>query len=143
MTRSRWTSIASALAAAGGAAWLAKIGVIAGTDGEVTDTGAAAAFFLSGVALMVVGSSWIGTRLAAGRPAGVVVLLALLSPVAFFVSFAVLESVAKAVVGDAGPAWLKDEVGIAATGAFWLLAGIWSLRGARHSASEALASRAA
>lgn len=58
------------------------------------------------------------------------------APVAFFASFAVLESVAKAVVGDAGPSWLHDEAGILATAVAWLVVGLALLREA--AASQAL-----
>lgn len=128
MNRYRWIKISAMLAAAGGAAWLAKFTVIVATAGETTDTGAAAAFYLLGVALMLVGATWVGARATARLAAPLFALGVLLSPVVLFASFTVLEALAKGVVADAGPAWLEDEAGIAATGAFWLLAGMWSLR---------------
>jgi len=123
-TTSRLSTILAALAAAGGAAWLAKLAVVAATDGATSDTGAAAIFYLLGVALLAIGSTAVGLWLAAGRHRAVRVLAVVLSPVLFFVSFMLLDSIAKLLVGDAGPAWLEDEAGIGLTAMFWLLTGL-------------------
>jgi hypothetical protein len=50
------------------------------------------------------------------------------APLVFFPSFAVLESVGKAAVGEAGPSRLADEVGILATVVAWLAIGLLLLR---------------
>jgi hypothetical protein len=129
MNRHRWIQISSALAAAGGAAWLVKFAVIGATDGG-TGGGATAAFYLLGVALMLVGATWVGARATARLATPLFALGVVLSPVVLFASYAALEGLAKGIVGDAGPAWLEEEIGIAATGAFWLLASVWSRRAA-------------
>ena len=130
MNRHRWIQISATLAAVGAAAWLAKFAVIVATDGATTDTGAAAAFYLLGVTLMLVGSTWVGVRATARLGTPLFALGVILSPVVLIASFTVLEGIAKGAVGDAGPAWLADEAGIVATGAAWLLASAWSLRAA-------------
>lgn len=120
----RPTTILALLAATGGAAWLAKLAVIAATDGATTDTGAAAAFYLLGLALLAIGSAAVGLRVAAGRHLAVRIFAVALSPALFFVSFMLLDSIAKLLVGDAGPVWLQDEAGIGLTAAFWLVTGL-------------------
>lgn len=113
-----------------------KFVVVAATDGGTSDTGAAAAFYLPGVALMAAGSTWVGCRLAAGRGRALLALLALLSPFVFFLSFAVLDGVGKAAVGDTGPAWLEDEIGILLTGAAWLAASLLGRRAAARGSAR-------
>jgi len=128
MNPNRLISITAFLVTAGGVAWLAKLAVIAGTDGRVTDTGAAAAFFVLGAILLAAGGGCVALRLLRPRrrlAAGVALAL---GPVLFFVSFTLLDGLAQAVVGSAGPAWLEDEVGILATGAVWLAIGLVLLR---------------
>lgn len=112
------------LAAAGSAAWLAKLAVIVATDGATTDTGAAAVLYLLGVALLAIGSAAVGLRLAARRPLALKIIAVATSPALFLLSYIVLDGIAKTLVGDAGPAWLEDEAGIALTAAFWLATGL-------------------
>lgn len=129
MNNNRWITITAIAAAAGGIAWLSKLAVIAATDGRVTDTGAAAVFFLLGAVLLAGGAGCVTLRLLRRQSRWTTVAALLSAPIVFFASFALLDSVAKAVVGDAGPAWLEDEVGILATGAVWLAIGLTLLRG--------------
>ena len=122
------------VAAAGGAAWLAKFAVIAATDGAVDDEGAAAVFFVLGAILMAAGAATATLRLARGR--ATVVLAVLAAPFLWWASFMLLDPVAQGVAGDAGPGWLHDEAGIALTGAAWLLIGLASFRRAAGSARD-------
>lgn len=69
-------------------------------------------------------------RLAGRRPLPVVVVLAVLSPVAAFMVFGLLDEAAQSVVGDAGPAWLRDEAGILAMALVALAAGAAAWRAA-------------
>lgn len=126
MTRQRWIALAAATAAAGGAAWVAKFGVIVVTDGATSGAAdaVAAVLYLLGVALMLAGSTWVGVRLAGDRPLPLVVVLAVLSPLLVFVSYALLDAAGNAIAGDAGPDWLADEVGILLTGALWLVVSV-------------------
>jgi hypothetical protein len=53
----------------GGFAWLLKLGVIVATDGRVTTTGAAGAFFALGLFSLLLGSTGVGLRWRwAGKP---------------------------------------------------------------------------
>ena len=106
-----------------------KFLVVGATDGD--ETVAASAFYLLGVTLILIGSTWVGAVLAGDRPMYVLAPLVLLSPLLGFVSYAVLDGIAAGIAGNAGPDWLKAEVGIVATGAAWLGASLWALR--RHA----------
>lgn len=133
MTRERWISIGSVAAALGGLSWLAKVAVIIATDGEVTDEGAAAFFYLLGVALMVIGSTAVGAMLAGRRMQLMLVMAIALSPIIFFISYAILDGIAKPMVGDRGPAYAEDEAGILMTGLAWLILGVGLFRTAHRS----------
>lgn len=124
MTRKRWVHIGSIAAALGGLSWLAKVAVIIATDGEVDNEGAAALFFILGVALMILGATAVGVRLAGGRPWWVLAVTVALSPMLFVVSFAILDSISKPLVSDHGPAYWGDEAGILTTGLAWLIIGV-------------------
>lgn len=134
MTRQRFIHIAAAAAALGGAAWTTKVALIAVQDG---DEGSVVAFlYFSGALLVLVGSMWVGARLAGDRHPALLVALVALSPVLAFASYAVIEPLAQGVVGDAGPSWLEDEIGIVATGLFWLAVSlpVWLAPTARREA---------
>lgn len=139
MTQDRLITITATAATAGGLAWLSKLAVIAATDGRVNDTGAAAVFYLLGAVLLAVGAGCATLRLLRPRKRWTRVAALLPAPVVFFASFVALESLVKAAVGDAGPAWLEDEVGILATGAVWLATGLAVLRGASTRDDTAVA----
>jgi general stress protein CsbA len=125
--------------AAGGLGWLAKLVVIIATDGAVVDEGAAAVFYLLGLALMIVGSMAGAVLLTYRRSRWIVTTAALLSPAVYFAAFIVLDGLAKALVGDRGPAYLRDEAGILATDIVALLVGtLIATRSRRHEASVAV-----
>ena len=88
----------------------------------------ASTLYVLAVLLVLVGSTWVGARLAGDRSRLVLAVLIVLSPLAAFVSYAVVDEFAKAVVGSAGPAWLEDEIGILATGIVWCGASLLALR---------------
>ncbi|MBA2468923.1 MAG: hypothetical protein H0V37_05915 [Chloroflexia bacterium] len=124
MTRKHWVHIGSIAAALGGLSWLAKVAVIIATDGKVNDEGAAAFFYLLGVALMAIGSTAVGSQLAGGRSWWVLAVAVALSPILLVVSFAILDGVTKPLVGDRGPTYWGDEAGILVTGVVWLMIGV-------------------
>ena len=119
MTRQRFIRTASAAAALGGAAWVTKVAVLAATDGG--DSIVVGFLYLSGVLLMLLGSTWVGVRVAGDRPRALVIALAALSPLLVFVSYALIDPVAKAAVGSG---WFEDEAGILVTGLVWLAASL-------------------
>lgn len=124
MTRERWIAIGGIASALGGLSWLAKIAVIVATDGRVDSDGAAAVFFILGAALMAIGATAIGVLLAERWSNVVLAATVALSPIVFVISFVVLDSIAKPLVGDRGPAYFDDEAGILVTGLVWLAIGI-------------------
>jgi hypothetical protein len=120
----RWIRAATALVLGGAAAWLAKLGVIVVTDGEQTDTGAAAAFYLTGFALLLLGSAALGLWLARHRSAAVRLASVLAGPLVFVVSMNAIDGAAKAVLGDLGPSYARDEWGILFAAIVWLTVGL-------------------
>ena len=123
MTRQRFLQTASSVAALGGAAWVTKVAVLTATDGD--DSLVVGLLYICGVVGITLGASWVGVRLAGERPLPVVVLLAALGPLLAFVAYdSVLDPLAKAALGDAGPGWFEDEAGILATGLVWLAASL-------------------
>ena len=150
-----WMAIAGTALIAGGVAWLLKLWVIVATDGRVTHTGAAGAFFDLGLYSLLVGSTGLGLRLAMNQELSMRVGLAVVSPLAFIVSFAIFSSIGYAlvaierlIVGDALPSYLLEEGGIFISAVVGLVAGIWLVayvvrRGATQGTRGASGSRQA
>jgi hypothetical protein len=123
MTKQRYIRTASAACALGGAAWVTKVAVLAATDGS--DSGLVDALYITGFVLLTFGATWIGVRLAGDRPLPLVIALAVLCLIVPFMTYdAIIDPLAKAALGDAGPAWFEDEAGILATGLIWLAASL-------------------
>ncbi|CAN5267502.1 hypothetical protein BH18ACT10_BH18ACT10_05760 [soil metagenome] len=132
-----WIAVAGTALFLGGIAWLAKLSVVVATDGRVTATGAAGAFFTLGLALILIGSTGAGLRLTMGgepmsRIAGIV-----LSPVLFVAAFMILQgvvvglvTVAQAIVGGLGPDYVREEAIILLTAVVSLVVGTMLLAGA-------------
>jgi hypothetical protein len=139
MTRARWAAVSGSVAA-GGTSWLFKLGVIVGTGGDVVDTGAAALFYLLGVALLAIGTALIGLRLTTGRSLLFRVGGAVIGLLVFFASFAVLDAVGKVIVGERGPQYAADEAGIFLTAVLWLAIGVLVWSRSRHAPEAAAAS---
>lgn len=129
-TSSKLFRVSAAALAAGGFCWVAKFVVIAATDGAtsgVPDT-ATAILYLTAVALMALGLAGLGVSLVIGRGRLLAPLGALGGLVAWWLTYLVLDAIAKAVVGDSGPSWMPDEAGIVVTGAVLMTAGLLLLR---------------
>jgi hypothetical protein len=139
-----WIRTLAGVAALGGAAWVVKFLVILADDGGDAG-GLTAVLYLLGIGLMVVGGAFLAGLVARGRGRLVLVAALVASPFVVFLSYAVLDGLAKAAVGDSGPGWLEDEAGILATGLFWLAAGLWGRRSSRREerGAASLASGAA
>ena len=105
----------------GAISWLAKMAVIVATDGRIDSTGVAAVFFIGGVVFMVVGATVVGLWLTTGLALWVRSVLVVLSFLSFFISFVVLDGIAKATLGGVGPDYMRDEAGILVTALVWLL----------------------
>ena len=131
-----WTVLAGVALIVGGVAWLLKLWVIVATDGRVVATGAAGAFFDLGLYSLLVGSTGLGLRLAMNQELSMRVVLAVVSPLAFVVSFAIfsgigyaLVAIGRVIVGEALPSYLLEEGGIFVSAVVWLIVGIWLLAG--------------
>jgi hypothetical protein len=116
MSQERWILIGLLALLAGGLSWVAKIGVIVATKGRIDDEGIAAVFFLTGVVLLVVGSTAIGAMLAWGKSLLIFLLAAACSPIVLLASFALLDAVSSAFVWQGLPTYLDGELGILVTG---------------------------
>jgi hypothetical protein len=127
-----WIAIAGTALVAGGVAWLLKLWVIVSTDGRVVATGAAGAYYDLGLYLLMVGSTGVGLRLTIKLEPSMRVVLAVVSPIAFFFLFGIflgigyaLVAIGRVFVGDAVPSYLLEEGGIFLTAVVGLVAGIW------------------
>jgi hypothetical protein len=150
-----WIAIAATALVVGGVAWLLKLWVIVATDGRVVATGAAGAFFDLGFYSLIVGSTGVGLRLTMKLETALRVILAVVSPFAFFVLFGVfsgigyaLVAIGRLIVGDALPSYLLEEGGIFVSAVAGLVAGIWLVvdvvvRGVPDSTDGASGSRQA
>ena len=117
---SAWERWAPVVLLVGATSWLAKMGVIVATDGRVDSTGAAAVFFIGGILLMAVGATAVGLWLSRGRAVWIRSVSILISFLAFFVSFVILDGIAKPTLGEVGPSYMSDEAGILVTAIVWL-----------------------
>ena len=140
MTRQRFVRIASAVAALGGAAWVTKVAVLAATDGD--DSVVVGLLYLGGALGITLGATWVGVRLAGERPLPLVLILGALGPLLWFVAYdSVLDPLAEAALGGAGPAWFEAEAGILLTGLIWLAASlpVWLTTTANSPSSRSTA----
>lgn len=131
-----WIVIAGTALVVGGVAWLLKLCVIVATDGRVVATGAPGAFCDIGSYALMVGSTGVGLRLAINLENTLRVTLAVLSPIAFNILFAIflgigyaLVATGRIIVGDALPSYLLDEGGIFVSAVVGIVAGIWLVVG--------------
>jgi hypothetical protein len=84
---SKWTQVAGLLLMGGALAWTAKLCVIISTNGRIIDTGAAAFLMTTGLVMLAVGSTGIGTRLSLNRNVLLRIIAIILSPLVVFGSF--------------------------------------------------------
>ncbi|MGQ0574861.1 MAG: hypothetical protein ACT4RN_11745 [Pseudonocardia sp.] len=135
MTTHRWITISAVLAVAGGLAWLAKVAVIAARAdaGGVDD-----ALFFVGLALLLIASTGLGMRLAAGRNRGMVVAAVVLAPVVCLAVFVGVQIAAEPLAGLV-PQHLAGEFGIVLSGLAGLVLGIWRILRTRRLSQTAAA----
>ena len=112
--------------AVGGALWILKVAFIALNDamGRDIDTFPVPVFYLGAILLLVVGSTAVGIALVRGSPWWAQVLAAAAGVVGLFLLYTVLDALLKAAFGDTEPSWLRDELGIVATGVVCLVGGV-------------------
>ena len=113
--------------ALGGALWVLKVAFIAVNDGLGRDTDAlpVPVFYLAAIALMVIGATAVGIALVYERAWWVQLFAAVAAVVAWFVLYIALDGLLRGAFEDTDPEWLRDELGIVATGAVCLLFGLW------------------
>lgn len=111
-----WIAVAGTALVFGGVAWFSKLAVVVATDGRVTATGAAGAFFTIGLLLILIGSTGAALRLTMNGETVSQILGIVLSPVMFVASFMLLQgvvvglvTVAQATVGGLGPDYVREE----------------------------------
>ena len=125
-TSSKHFRLSAAVLAAGGFCWVVKFVVIAATDGAdsgMPDT-ATSVLWITAVTLMTLGMASLFVALLAGRHIVLRILGALVGLVAWVLSYIVIEGIAQAIVGDTDPDWLREEIGIVATGAVLMTVGL-------------------
>ena len=126
MTNQRFITLAAGAAVAGGLVLLAKLAVLAATDGA--ESTPVAVLYLLGVGLLALGTAGIALRLLARRPRALRMLAALISPLLFFTVFLALDGLLVPLLGERVPEWAEAEPGVFATALIWLAAGAWALR---------------
>lgn len=129
-TSSKLFTGSAVVLAAGGFCWMAKMAVIAVSDGALSglpDT-ATAVLYIAGVSLMALGMAGLAVAFLAGRHVALRVLGAIAGLISWAVTYVVIESLAQAVVKESGPTWWGEEVGILATGTVLMVVGIWLAR---------------
>jgi hypothetical protein len=112
--------------AVGGALWVLKVVFITLNDamGRETDALPVPVLYLSAVLLMAVGATAVGIAVLRRFPWWVQVLGAVAAVVALFLLYTVLDGILKPTFEGVGPSWLHEELGILATGAICLIAGV-------------------
>ena len=112
--------------AVGGALWVLKVISIALNDamGRETDSLPVPVLYLLAVLLMAIGATAVGIAVLRRHPWWAQLLGAAAAIVALFVLYTVLDGVLKPAFEGVGPSWLHEELGILATGAICLIAGV-------------------
>ena len=122
-----WGRTAAITALLGAAAWLAKLAVVVGTGGRVTDDGAAGVLFLLGAVLLIAGSTYLGVALTRGRPRWQRIAAVVLSPVLFVASVVALGVLQDLVLPSSVADHLADEVNVVGAALLWGLGAGWLL----------------
>lgn len=135
-----WLTVTGACALAGGTAWLLKqvaIALSATGDEAPEANGFIVTFYLSGLALMLVGASGVAPLLLR-RSAPIVwmPIAVLTAPVVFFSVHLSLLAVVRALVGESAHWWWESEAGIVLTVLVFLGIGAALLAGRRRTAPQ-------
>jgi hypothetical protein len=112
--------------ALGGALWVLKVTLITANHllGRDVDASGVPVLYVAAVALLALGATAVGAALARRRPWWAQLLAAAAALPALILVYSALDAVLKALLGDVGPSWLADELGIVATGALCLSGGV-------------------
>jgi hypothetical protein len=112
--------------ALGGALWVLKVTLITANAlmGRDVDASGVPVLYVAAVALLALGAPAAGAALARRYPWWAQLLAAACALPALILVYSVLDAVLKATLGDVGPSWLADELGIVATGALCFAGGV-------------------
>jgi hypothetical protein len=136
MTISRWIVILTAALIAGGVAWLLKlvaIAVLVVTGSPNIESGLVAFFYLTGFALLVIGSTALGLWLTRNRPVPLRIAAVALSPIVFWFSFELLDSIADSIVGKQAPDYVQSETAVLLAALGWLAIGLMVRKSSRST----------
>ena len=136
MTTGRWIVILTTALIAGGVAWLLKlvaIAILVATGSPDIESGLVAIFYLTGFALLVIGSTALGLWLTRSRPAPLRIAAVILSPLLFWFSFELLDTIADSIVGDQAPNYVQSETAILLAALGWLAIGVMVRKSTRST----------
>jgi hypothetical protein len=124
--------------ALGGAVWVLKVTLITANHlmGRNVDSFGVPVLYVVAVSLLAMGATAVGAALLRHYPAWAQVLGAAVAIPALIFLYQGIDAVLKGLFGDAGPAWLPDELGIVATGALCLVGGVLLGRALRAPRTE-------
>lgn len=112
--------------ALGGALWVLKVTLITANHmmGRDVDSFGVPVLYVAAVLLLAIGATAVGPALVRRYPSWVQLLAAVVAIPALIFLYEAIDAVLKGLLGDVGPSWLPDELGIAATGALCLVGGV-------------------
>lgn len=112
--------------ALGGALWVLKVTLITANhlmDRDV-DAFAVPVLYVAAVILLALGATAVGAALVRRYPWWTQLLAAVGAIPALILAYGAIDAVLKGIVGDLGPWWLPDELGVVTTGALCLVGGL-------------------
>jgi hypothetical protein len=121
-----WRRLGVWVFALGGALWVIKVTLITANDlmGRDVDASGVPVLYVAAVALLAIGATAVGATLARRHAWWVQLLAAAAALPALILVYSAVDALLKGIVGDVGPSWLADELGIVATGALCLAGGV-------------------
>jgi hypothetical protein len=112
---------------------LAVIAVMVATGSRDIESGLVAFFYLTGFALLFVGSTALGLWLTMGRPDPLRIAAVVLSPIVFWFSFEILDIIADSIVGGQAPNYVQSETAVLLAALVWLAVGAMVRKSTRRT----------
>lgn len=121
-----WMRLGIWVFALGGALWVLKVTLITANHmmGRDVDSFGVPVLYVAAVLLLAIGATAVGPALVRRYPSWAQSLAAVVAIPALIFLYEAIDAVLKGLLGDVGPSWLPDELGIAATGALCLVGGV-------------------
>lgn len=112
--------------ALGGALWVVKVTLITANhlSGRDVDSFGVPVLYVTAVILLAIGATAVGAALLRRYRWWAQLLAAVVAIPALIFLYEAIDAVLKGLVGNVGPSWLADELGIVATGALCLVGGV-------------------